>query len=46
MTGNTYYVRDLNVEGWLCPALYRYFPTAPETIYAAFQPLKRKEAAV
>ncbi len=37
MDGNWYYSRDLNMEGWLCPALFKYFETAPETIYARFE---------
>jgi hypothetical protein len=35
--GNWYYCADLNQEGWLCPALFRYFPTAPKRIYAKFE---------
>jgi transcriptional regulator with XRE-family HTH domain len=32
-SGNWYYASDLDLEGWLCPALLRYFPEAPKTIY-------------
>lgn len=28
-----WYESDLKGEGWLCPALFRYFDTAPEEIY-------------
>ena len=21
------------IEGWLCPALFKYFPVAPDTLY-------------
>ena len=28
------------VEGWLCPALFKYFPEAPEKIYARAEPLR------
>jgi hypothetical protein len=38
MGGNWYYSADLGIEGWLCPALLRYFETAPERIYAQFKP--------
>lgn len=38
-SGNTY--RCGEVEGWLCPALLRYFPAAPKQIYAAFLPIER-----
>lgn len=36
--GNWYLHRDLNMEGWLCPALFEYFDEAPRTIYAQFKP--------
>jgi hypothetical protein len=32
-SGNWYYAPDLDIEGWLCPALLRYFPEAPKQIY-------------
>ena len=35
--GNWYYCEELDREGWLCPALYLYFETAPEHIYAEFR---------
>ena len=35
--GNWYYSRDLDMEGWLCPALLKYFDVAPQTIYAKFE---------
>ena len=38
MGGNWYYSPDLGREGWLCPALFRYFAAAPEKIYAQFKP--------
>lgn len=31
MTGAPY------IEGWLCPALFRYFPVAPDTLYVKAQ---------
>jgi hypothetical protein len=37
-TGNWYYSRDLDSEGWLCPALLRYFATAPKEIYVQVKP--------
>ena len=36
--GNWYYSHDLEIEGWLCPALSKYFTTAPKSIYAKFEP--------
>jgi hypothetical protein len=32
-TGNVYYSRELDAEGWLCPALLRYFEVPPSEIY-------------
>jgi hypothetical protein len=26
------------MEGWLCPALFRYFDAAPKDLYAQVQP--------
>lgn len=31
--GNWYYSEELNMEGWLCPALFKYFKNAPQEIY-------------
>jgi len=35
--GNWYYAPDLDMEGWLCPALFKYFDAAPAQIYAQFK---------
>src|SRR2546423_1023733 len=32
-SGNWYYALGLELEGWLSPALLRYFPEAPKAIY-------------
>ena len=37
MGGNWYYSPDLDAEGWLCPALFKYFDSAPDKIYAQFK---------
>jgi len=37
--GYWYRVKDQSAEGWLCPALFRYFETAPETIYVKAEQL-------
>jgi len=37
--GNWYYSKDLDMEGWLCPALFKYFDNAPEKIYTQFKPV-------
>jgi hypothetical protein len=31
--GNWYYSDQLDLEGWLCPALLRYFSEAPKELY-------------
>lgn len=31
--GNTYRLEDPPMEGWICPALFRYYRTAPREIY-------------
>lgn len=31
--GNWYFCSEFNQEGWLCPALLKYFPEAPGEIY-------------
>ena len=36
--GNWYYSPLHDLEGWLCPALFKYFDRAPEKIYAQFKP--------
>jgi hypothetical protein len=36
--GNWYFCPQLNMDGWLCPALFRYFETAPKKLYAKAQP--------
>lgn len=37
--GNWYYAQTLKMEGWLCPALFKYFPIAPSEIYVKAEPL-------
>ncbi len=37
MGGNSYDNADLDKEGWLCPALLRYFEAAPQKIFAQFR---------
>jgi hypothetical protein len=36
--GNWYYSDDYKMEGWLCPALFKYFPDAPREIYIRVEP--------
>lgn len=37
--GNWYCLEALDMEGWLCPALFKYFDNAPEKIYAQCKPI-------
>ena len=40
--GGTWYRSDRDgTEGWLCPALFKYFPEAPAKIYVKAEPLKK-----
>jgi hypothetical protein len=39
--GNWYWCESLQLEGWLCPALYKYFEVAPKKIYAQVKPATR-----
>jgi len=36
--GHWYKSKDYDTEGWLCPALFRYFDAAPESIYIKAEP--------
>jgi hypothetical protein len=36
--GNWYYASQFGMEGWLCPALFKYFPEAPRELYAQVKP--------
>jgi hypothetical protein len=38
LSGNVYRSPSLDMEGWLCPALLRYFAEAPPEIYVAVYP--------
>jgi hypothetical protein len=39
--GNWYHSSEFNLEGWLCPALLRYFERAPREIYVQVKPRAR-----
>jgi len=43
--GNWYESQDFHTEGWLCPALFKYFDRAPEALYAKFDAQSAEEAA-
>jgi hypothetical protein len=39
--GNWYPWSEKGIEGWLCPALLKYFETAPKEIYIQVSPRKQ-----
>ncbi|MCL4855278.1 MAG: hypothetical protein KJZ78_28280, partial [Bryobacteraceae bacterium] len=41
MEGNWYKADQPPMEGWLCPALFRYFEEAPPELYVQAEALKR-----
>ena len=36
--GNWYWCEQYGIEGWLCPALFKYFTEAPAELYARAEP--------
>lgn len=38
--GNWYWSEQHQHEGWLCPALFRYFDIAPPELYAKAEPVR------
>jgi hypothetical protein len=36
--GNWYYAPDYDMEGWICPALFKYFDEAPRQIFVKAEP--------
>jgi len=36
--GNWYFSPEHEMEGWLCPALFKYFDSAPKEIYVKAEP--------
>jgi hypothetical protein len=39
--GNWYRTEDPPMEGWLCPALLKFFDEPPEKIYVKAEPIER-----
>ena len=39
--GNWYRCEEYDMVGWLCPALYHYFESAPDHIYAKAEEAKK-----
>jgi hypothetical protein len=44
MSGNWYRSRALVMEGWLCPALLKYFDSPPANLYTQFRARSHNEA--
>ncbi len=42
-SGNWYYSEEFKAEGWLCPALLKYFPKPPKTIYIKAESIEETE---
>jgi hypothetical protein len=42
--GNWYVSQDFKMEGWLCPALFRYFESPPREIYVKAEPKAQPSA--
>lgn len=40
MGGNYYKMDQPPLEGWICPALFRYYQTAPKELYVKAEPKK------
>ena len=38
--GSWYYSEEYDMEGWLCPALFKYFKRAPREIYIKAEPIQ------
>jgi hypothetical protein len=44
--GNWYRWAERGMEGWLCPALFKYFEKAPARLYVRAEALAREEAVI
>jgi hypothetical protein len=40
-TGNFYRLNEPPVEGWICPAMFKYYKTPPENLYVQADPIRR-----
>lgn len=39
--GNWYFSPEFKMEGWLCPALFKYFDRAPKEIFVKAEPIAK-----
>jgi hypothetical protein len=42
MQGNYYRIDDPPLEGWICPAMFKYYDKPPAELYVEAQPLPQK----
>ncbi len=40
--GNWYRLSGTDMDGWLCPAMFKYFTEAPASIYVKAEPIKKR----
>ncbi len=40
--GNYYALDDPSMEGWICPAMFKYYSTAPKKLYVKAEPIDRR----
>ncbi len=43
--GNWYYCPKFQMEGWLCPALFKYFDAAPAKLFGRAEPIPGRRPA-
>ena len=39
-TGNYYELEEPPMEGWICPAMFKYYKTAPKELYVKAEAIK------
>lgn len=44
--GNWYRWHEGGLEGWICPALFKYFDRAPERLYLRLEPEEERSASL
>ena len=44
LSGNVYYSAELGLEGWLCPALLKYFMAAPPALFVKIEAKCRRSS--
>ncbi len=42
MGGNYYRFEDSSMEGWICPAMFKYYSTAPKELFVKAEPGKQR----